>query len=215
MPGTRVCAVHAARAGLFCSNHCARCMNSGSLAARAGWMVVTASSGDDAHHGTHFDRGRAPVGEADHVVEKAVFGVPQAAIVHGGGDVGVMFVELDGHVFVVGVHVGQAQRHLQQGRAVDGHPGGAVRLLEDPGTGRRPGTVEQTDVVQAEEAALEDVVALEVLAVDPPGEVDDQLVEGPFQEQRCPAPSLGPAVTFCRCARPSWRPTRAPAGWRR
>ena len=44
------------------------------------------------------------------------------------------------------------------------------------------GAVDRADVVQAEEAALEDVVAVGVLAVDPPGEVDQQLVEDPGQE---------------------------------
>ena len=47
-----------------------------------------------------------------------------------------------------------------------------------------------------EEAALEDVVAFVVLAVDPPGEVDEQLVEHALQEvvvrrQALDGPALG------------------------
>jgi hypothetical protein len=39
------------------------------------------------------------------------------------------------------------------------------------------GAVEGADVVQAQEAPLEEVVVLGVLTVDPPGEVEQQLVE--------------------------------------
>jgi len=44
------------------------------------------------------------------------------------------------------------------------------------------GAIEEADVVQPEEAALEEVAALAVLPVDPPGEVEEQLVEDPLQE---------------------------------
>ena len=50
-----------------------------------------------------------------------------------------------------------------------------------PSTGQL-GAVEGADVVQAQEAALEQVVALDVLAVDPPVEVEQQLVQHPRQE---------------------------------
>jgi hypothetical protein len=43
------------------------------------------------------------------------------------------------------------------------------------GSGWEP--VEDADVVQAEKAAGEEVAAFEVLAVDPPSEVDDQFLE--------------------------------------
>ena len=48
------------------------------------------------------------------------------------------------------------------------------------GSGAR--AVEDADVVEAEEAALEDVAPLGVLAVDPPGEVEQQLVEDALEE---------------------------------
>src|SRR5207253_2252806 len=38
-------------------------------------------------------------------------------------------------------------------------------------------------VVEAQEATLEDVVALAVLAIDPPGEVQEQLVEDALEER--------------------------------
>ena len=80
------------------------------------------------------------------------------------------------------VAVGEPERHLEHVEAELAHPGGAVGLLEDVAAGQHRRTVEGADVVQPEEAALEDVVAERVLAVHPPGEVDQQLVEGGGEE---------------------------------
>ena len=57
-------------------------------------------------------------------------------------------------------------------------------------SGHALAAVDDGDVVEAEEAALEDVVALAVDLVDPPGEVDQQLVEAALEEV---------AVGACRC----------------
>src|SRR4029077_17253668 len=43
-------------------------------------------------------------------------------------------------------------------------------------------TIEGADVVEAQEPALEDVVALGVLAIHPPREIDEQLVEDAGEE---------------------------------
>src|SRR5205823_1637472 len=43
-------------------------------------------------------------------------------------------------------------------------------------------SVEDADVVEAEKAAREEVLALDVLAVHPPGEVDEELLEQPLEE---------------------------------
>ena len=51
-----------------------------------------------------------------------------------------------------------------------------------PPVGSGVDAIEDADVVEAEEAALEDVVALGVLAVDPPGEVEQQLLEDALEE---------------------------------
>ena len=48
--------------------------------------------------------------------------------------------------------------------------------------GREVRAVDRADVVEPEEAAAEDVVAVGVLAVEPPGEVDQQLLEDPLEE---------------------------------
>jgi hypothetical protein len=47
--------------------------------------------------------------------------------------------------------------------------------------GQRGAAVEDADVVEPEEAPLEDVLAETVLAVDPPGEVQEQLLEAALE----------------------------------
>ena len=77
---------------------------------------------------------------------------------------------------------GELDRELQHVLAEEGHPRRAVRLLEVAAGGQRGAAVEDADVVQAEKAALEHVLAEAVLAVDPPGEVQQELVEGRPEE---------------------------------
>ena len=76
----------------------------------------------------------------------------------------------------------ELDRKLQHVLAEEGHPRRAVRLLEVAAGGQRGAAIEDADVVQAEEAALEHVLAEAVLAVDPPGEVQHELVEDRLQE---------------------------------
>ena len=77
----------------------------------------------------------------------------------------------------------QLQGDGQHVQAEQAHPGRAVGLLQPAAVGQvGPAAVEDADVVQAEEAALEGVAAVGVLAVDPPGEVQQQLVEDLLEE---------------------------------
>ena len=48
---------------------------------------------------------------------------------------------------------------------------------------------EDADVVQSQETALKDVVSLAVLAVHPPGKVEQEFVEHPLQEVTVSLPS--------------------------
>jgi hypothetical protein len=91
--------------------------------------------------------------------------------------------ELRRQVLVDRIPRGQRQRELEQVGAVHRHPGGGVGLLEKT-VDRQHRPVEHADVVQPQKAALEQVVALRVLAVDPPREVEQQLVQHPLQEPR-------------------------------
>ncbi len=62
------------------------------------------------------------------------------------------------------------------------HPGRAIGLLEHHAIGQGRVAVEDTDVVQSQEAAFKDVIPLGVFAVDPPGEVEHQFLEDALQE---------------------------------
>ena len=64
--------------------------------------------------------------------------------------------------------------------------GGAVGLLQVAAGRQRRATVKDPDVVQPQEAALEDVVAGAVFAVHPPGEVEQQLLEGALEPVEVP-----------------------------
>ena len=77
---------------------------------------------------------------------------------------------------------GELHGELQHVLAEERHPRRAVRLFEVAAGRQRGAAVEDADVVEAEEAALEHVLAEAVLAVDPPGEVQQELVEGRPEE---------------------------------
>ncbi len=77
---------------------------------------------------------------------------------------------------------GDLTRELHHVLAEEGHPRRAVRLLQVAARGKRGAAVEDADVVQAEEAPFEDVLAEPVLPVHPPGEVQQQLVERRLEE---------------------------------
>ena len=118
----------------------------------------------------------------EHVVVEAVLLVPQPLVVHGRGYVDEVLEELRGHVLVDGVMVGQCERHLKHRQAVRRHPCSAVGLLEHPARGEPGRPVEGADVVEPQEAPLEQIVAFPVLAVHPPGEVEEQLVEDALEK---------------------------------
>src|SRR5439155_18657739 len=99
------------------------------------------------------------VGGTQYVVVEAVPLVPQALRGGRGRDVGEVLEELGREVGVPPVVVGQHHRDLQQVQRVAGHPRGTVALFQHPGYRQVAGPVERPDVVQPEEAALEDVVA--------------------------------------------------------
>ena len=113
-----------------------------------------------------------------------------ADVVHGLGDVQEVLEELGGDVLVDGVVQRQLERDAHQVQAVHRHPARAVGLVDVPAGRQRRAAVEDADVVEAEEAALEDVAALGVLAVHPPGEVEHQLVEDALEEREVAAPPL-------------------------
>ena len=70
------------------------------------------------------------------------------------------------------------------------HPAGGVGLLELVAERQWLRAVEHRNIVEAEKAALENIVALGVLAVDPPGVIEQELVKDALQEIVVAAPAL-------------------------
>ena len=96
------------------------------------------------------------------VVVEAVLLVPQAGAaerVHRVGDVDEVLEELRRHVLVGRLGLGELERHREHRRAEEGHPRRAVGLLEVAARRQRLRAIEHADVVEAEEAAGEEVVA--------------------------------------------------------
>ena len=93
-----------------------------------------------------------------------------------------MLGELERQVLVVGVVGSELHGDLEHVLREQRHPCGAVGLLQmTPGRQLRA-AVEDADVVETEEAALEHVLAEAVLAIHPPREVQQELGEGVTEE---------------------------------
>ena len=93
-----------------------------------------------------------------------------------------MLEEFVGEIFVDRIFGRKLQRDAHHRQRIGRHPGGAVGLVEPAAERQRLAHVEQADVVEAEEAALKYVAPARVLAVDPPGEVQQQLVKQAFEK---------------------------------
>ena len=93
-----------------------------------------------------------------------------------------MLEELVGNLLVGAVIERELERDGQHVEAVHAHPGSAIRLFQVSTAGQLQSAVEDTDVVQTQKPALEDVESFWIFAIDPPGEVQQELVEGAFQK---------------------------------
>ncbi len=110
--------------------------------------------------------------------------VPNIVVAHSGSSLTSERTRVDPVV------LGEHQGHLQQVQAVHRHPGGAVALLQHPDQRQRRGPVNRPDVGQAKETALEDVVALAVLAVDPPAKFSSTLCNTRAKKSKSREPSF-------------------------
>src|SRR5262249_44372060 len=93
-----------------------------------------------------------------------------------------MFKKLSGYILVDGIVQGEFQGDAHEVQAVHCHPACSVGLVDETTRGQWSAAIKNTDVIKAEEAALEDVAALRILAIHPPGEVEHQFVEDALQE---------------------------------
>src|SRR5262245_56439078 len=103
-------------------------------------------------------------------------------------DVEEVLEELARDVLVGRVYLRQLDRDRERVERVGVHPARAIGLLDESAGRQFLAPVEDADVVEAEEAALEDVFPLRILAVDPPGEVQQQLLEDALEEEEIRAP---------------------------
>ena len=137
---------------------------------------------DEADERAHAELPVCAVGVAQNVVEKFVALVPElkvlpAHVLHRRADVRVVLEELRREALVCLVFLREFERDAHEVEAEHSHPAGRVGLLQPSAEGQGLTSVNHRDVVESEEAALEDVVALAVNLVHPPGEVDEELVE--------------------------------------
>ncbi len=170
----------------------------GQPAAKAGQRVeqlgvhrLDGEQRDETDHRAHADVRVAAVRHSQQVVVELVVVAPQivdvvaeraGTVIDRVGNVEEVLEELRGHVFVRAVVARELERDCQHVEAEHGHPAGSIALVEPRPAGERVVPIEHADVVQAEEAALEDIAAVRVLAVHPPGEVDEQFVKHPLEE---------------------------------
>ena len=105
-----------------------------------------------------------------------------AHAIHGAGDPQGVLEELGDELFIERFMQRQFDGNAQHLLTVEDPPRRTVGLVQEAPGRQRRAAIEDTDVVEPEEPSLEDVVAAAILAVDPPGEVDQQLREGVLEE---------------------------------
>src|SRR5215471_13434435 len=94
-----------------------------------------------------------------------------------------MLEEFRRHVFVNRIGLRQFKRHRKHRQAIESHPGCAVGLLQESASWQRFRTIEHANVVESQETTREKIIAFCVLAIDPPSEVEQQLLEYAFEKR--------------------------------
>src|SRR5580692_6988499 len=102
-----------------------------------------------------------------------------------------MLQESKRNVLVHRVVLSQNQRDLQHAQTVEGHPGGAVSLIQMPSAGQRRAAIKYANVVEPEEATGEHVAPIWIFTVHPPIEIQHQALKGTFQEAQISPAQLG------------------------
>src|SRR5271169_6702402 len=133
-------------------------------------------------------RGNAlPAGEVHDIVIEFVLLVPQADPVAADigqslGNIEEVLEKFGSDVFINVVLQRELEGNAHQVERVHRHPRSAVGLVDVTSARQRFVAVEYADIVEPEKPALENISALDVLAVDPPGEVQHQLVEDTLEK---------------------------------
>src|SRR5260370_35547933 len=101
-----------------------------------------------------------------------------------------MLPEFTGEILVDLIFLGKLDGDDVDVESINRHPACAVSLLEVPTIGQGRVAVKHTDVIETEEASLENVHTLGIFTVDPPGKVQHQFLEDPLQKSAIALPSL-------------------------
>jgi hypothetical protein len=122
-----------------------------------------------------------------HVVEKRVLIVPKpdafaTEIVHRGSDAEKVLKEFRRYILVNWIFTREFDRDPQHVEAKHSHPACAIALLKTAAVRERLVAIEHADVIEPKESALEDVIALRIFAVHPPGEGNEHLMENRLQK---------------------------------
>ena len=89
--------------------------------------------------------------------------------------------EFTGEIFVRRVSFGEQKCGGEHAFRIGGHPACAIGLAQKISRGQLF-PIEDADVVHAEKSALKYILAGDVFAIDPPGEVQQQLLEDSLDE---------------------------------
>ena len=123
------------------------------------------------------------------VVKEAVRFIPQAVtskLIHCVCDSDIVLKELRGDVFISGVLAGQLQRNREHRETIKRHPGRAIGLRISQSWRELHRAIKQADVVQSQKAACEEVLPVNVLPVNPPREIDEELLKNPLEKEPVP-----------------------------
>ncbi len=77
----------------------------------------------------------------------------------------------------------QLQSDMHHIQAIHSHPCRTICLIEVASSRKWFASIKYTDIVQAEETALEDIVAIFIFLVDPPGKIEHQFEKDAFEEE--------------------------------
>src|SRR5262245_26130119 len=95
-----------------------------------------------------------------------------------------MLEKFDSQILIRGVLLRQFERNIEHRQTVEAHPRRTIRLVDIPARREPRAAVEQADVIQPQEAALKNIAAFGVFAIDPPGKIEQHLMKNALQENR-------------------------------
>src|SRR6185312_8822905 len=145
---------------------------------------------------------RGAIGRAELIVVKTVFLIPEAGAAEAVDRVRdgyKVFEKFRRDILIRRVFGGKFKGGGQHDRAIRGHPRRAICLFKRTAIRQWFGAVEKADVVEAEEATGKDLLAGDVFAVDPPGEVDEEFLEDTLEKNAVALAPRGSDLVNAHC----------------